>query len=47
MHDEEKRAAAQINSNVIKFAELIDVDDPDFRCALELDVSVIIRSSFR
>ena len=39
---EEKDAAAQINSNVIKFTELIDVNDPDFRHALELDVSVII-----
>ena len=40
--DEEKLAATQINSNVIKFTELINVDDPDFRRALELDVSVII-----
>ena len=38
----EKLATTQINSNVIKFSELIDVNDPTFRHALELDVSVII-----
>ncbi len=40
--DEEKLAIIQINSNVIKFTELIDVNDPDFHHALELDVSAII-----
>ena len=40
--DDEKNAATQINSKVIKFTELIDINDPDFRRALELDVSVII-----
>ena len=39
---EEKDAAAQINLNVIKFTELIDVNDSDFCYALELDISVII-----
>ena len=40
--NEEKLAITQINSKFIEFAELIDVNDPEFRRALELDVSVII-----
>jgi hypothetical protein len=40
--EEEKLAIAQINSKIVEFAELIDVNDPEFCRALELDVSVII-----
>jgi hypothetical protein len=41
-NDEEKAAISQINLNIIEFGKLIDIDDLAFRCALKLDVSVII-----
>jgi hypothetical protein len=40
--DEEELAATQMNQNTLMFDQLIDVNDREFRHALEIEVSVLI-----
>lgn len=42
LYEEEQLAAAQINQNPLMFDQLIDVNDQEFRRALEIEVSVLI-----
>lgn len=42
LYEEEQLAAAQINQNPLMFDQLIDVNDQEFRHAMEIEISVLI-----